>query len=171
MMTIKISKLASEFKMDSKDVISTLASSGLVAKRSNSSVDADKARALLSGGTVVSLNAARNKAPAKAAKAAKAAKTEGTAADRKLAEFYSKYPHVVSGSVREPTASDKKSLGAKCHGKVCDIKCMDSAEKRTINTQDAFQVKRTEESQLKYLRRRRAERRTEKKEKKQAQNG
>jgi FlaG/FlaF family flagellin (archaellin) len=86
-----------------------------------------------------------------------------TVAERKLAEFYKSYPHVVDGSVREPSAEDKKALGSRCHGKVCTIKCVDTGELRVINTQDAFQVKRTETAQALFLRARRAERRANKK--------
>jgi hypothetical protein len=60
-------------------------------------------------------------------------------------EFYKKYPHVVPGSVREPSAEDKKVL-PKSHGMVCTIKCVDTGKLRVINTQDAFQVKRCEEA-------------------------
>lgn len=191
MAKVKVSKLAEDFGMDVKVVLERLNKAGLKASRRNSSVDEAKARALFDGSPkpanaygsnvaesikdarskkaeqgakVVSLEDARTKKPAQ--------KSGQSAADRKLAEFYKKYPHVVTGSVREPTSEDKKVLGAKCHGKVCTIKCVDTGELRTINTQDAFQVKRTAEAQEKFLRRRRAERRAEKKAKKaKAQNG
>lgn len=80
-----------------------------------------------------------------------------TRADRQLREFYEKYPHVVAGSVRVPKAKDKKLL-EHCHGKVCDIKCVDTDELRTINVQDAFQVRRTVVAQALYLKQRRSER-------------
>ena len=83
-------------------------------------------------------------------------------AETQLATFYQKYPHVVSGSVREPTASDLGKL-PHCHGKVCDIKCVDTGDLRTINVQDAFQVQRSEEAQRRFLRQRRAERKAAKK--------
>ena len=65
-------------------------------------------------------------------------------------------------SVREPTAADKKALGSKCHGKVCTIKCVDTGKTRVVNTQDAFQVKRTVEAQHEFMKKRRASKRTAK---------
>jgi len=174
MTKVKVSALAQEFNMDTKAVVVALNDGGLDAKRSNSSVDAEAARTLLSGNSnVVGIDTAR-KLKTKTAKTpvdkASAAKKPGSAAERKLAVFYSKYAHVVAGSVREPTAEDRKVL-SKCHGKVCTIKCVDTGVARTINTQDAFQVKRTAEAQVKYLRTRRSELRTERRAAKEAQNG
>ena len=62
-------------------------------------------------------------------------------ADRKLAAFYAKYPHVVAGSVREPTAIDTKAV-THCHGKVCTVRCVFCNCERTVNLQDAFQSSR-----------------------------
>lgn len=155
MAKVKVSDLAKNLGLDTKEVLDKLNASGLKAARSNSSVDADKARALFNKkAKVVSL---------------KVVKTE-TVADRKLREFYKKYPHVVPGSVRDPNAADKKALGSKCHGKVCTIKCVDTGAERVINTQDAFQVKRCETAQQEFLRQRRAERRLAKSKAKKAQS-
>lgn len=138
MSKVKVSTLAEEFNLDVKDVLARLNEAGLEAKRRNSSVDADTARHVLHPNVV--------QLPYKE-----------TREERRLREFYAKYPHVVAGSVRLPTAEDKALLDH-CHGKVCDIECVDTGELRTINVQDAFQVKRTVEAQKAYLRRRRAER-------------
>jgi hypothetical protein len=98
-------------------------------------------------------------------KAKKRKKSELSRAEQQLATFYQKYSWVVSGSVREATDDDRSKL-PHCHGKVCEVKCVDTGELRTINVQDAFQVKRTEEAQARYLRQRRAERKAAKKESK-----
>lgn len=157
MAKVKVSDLAKELGLDSKEVLDKLNGAGLKAARSNSSVDEDEARALFKKSKVVQLKVVKSK-PGE------------TVADRKLREFYKKYPHVVAGSVRDPDASDKKALGSKCHGKVCTIKCVDTGELRVINTQDAFQVKRCEAAQLEFLRKRRAERRQAKSKAKKAQS-
>lgn len=161
MAKIKVEALASEFNMDVKAVLSTLNEGGLRAKRRNSSVDEDEARRLLGSSNVVSIKSAR-----KGKKKAKSTKSGAVGSP----EWYAKYPHVVKGSVREPNAKDKKLLGFKCHGKVCTIKCVDTGEERVINTQDAFQVKRTVAAQHQYMKQRRAERRAAQKQKKQAKN-
>ena len=57
--------------------------------------------------------------------------------EKKLQEFYARYPHVVPESVREPSETEK--LGSKRHGLICTVLCA-CGEERTINTQDAFQV-------------------------------
>jgi len=160
MANMKISALATEFKMDAKAVCLALNQGGLPAKRSDSSVDADTARRILgssatpTNGNVVSIEKARKTQPT----------TKPTVKPGKVGspEWYTKYPHVVKDSVREPTADDKKLLGAKCHGMVCTIKCVDSAEERVINTQDAFQVKRSIKAQKEFMKQRRSERRTAK---------
>lgn len=46
----------------------------------------------------------------------------------------------VAGSVRKPTAADEAELGH-VHGLVCSIKCKVCSKLRTINKQDAFQVR------------------------------
>ena len=56
----------------------------------------------------------------------------------KLTEFYSKYPHVIEGSVREPTSEDLEIVN-QTHGKVCSISCLDCSELIIANVQDAFQ--------------------------------
>ena len=73
-------------------------------------------------------------------------------------EWYALYPWVMKDSVRDPTAADKKSL-SNCHGRVCTIKCVDTGKMRTVNTQDAFQSKRTVKAQETHLKLRRTERR------------
>ncbi len=82
-------------------------------------------------------------------------KKEAKPKTKDFSEFYKKYPWVVKNSVHAPTAEDVKNL-KKCHGTVCTIKCVDSGKLRTINTQDAFQVKRTEEAQKVFQRKQRA---------------
>jgi len=167
MANVKIEDLATRFSMDPKAVIAKLAEAGLHAKRRNSSVDEEAALAVLSvpvltpkagNGAMVVEGMAEvvNLSDAKAAKAASTKKT-------KVGDpgWYAQFPHVVPGSVREPTAEDLKTL-TKCHGKVCTIKCVDTGEKRVINVQDAFQVTRSVKAQAKYLKRRRAERRAAK---------
>jgi len=84
--------------------------------------------------------------------------TKPSASDRKLAEFYGKYPHVVPGSVREPTDADLKAL-SHCHGKVCTVRCQDCGAERTINLQDAFQSQRCPKCKLTAIKARRQERR------------
>lgn len=74
-------------------------------------------------------------------------------------EWYAKHAHVVKDSIRDASSEDRKALGGKTHGKVCTIKCVDSGEERVINTQDAFQVRRTVAAQHEYNKRRRAEKR------------
>lgn len=144
---IKVAALASEFKMDVNDMKSKLMSKGFTVKRRDSSVDADAARKAL--GKVISLDKVRQR---------KAGKMKvGTK------EWYAKYPHVVKDSVRDPTAKDRKLLGSRCHGKVCTIKCVDTGKERVINTQDAFQVKRTVEAQKLHNKERRRERRASRK--------
>lgn len=144
MAKIKVSSLAEEFGLDPKEVISRLSEAGIVAKRRNSSVDEEPARRVLSPDVV------------------ELPKTESRQ-DRLLREFYERYPHVVAGSVRQPTAEDRAVLDH-CHGKVCDIRCVDTGDLRTINVQDTFQVRRTVAAQAVYLKRRRAERRAAKRE-------
>ena len=74
------------------------------------------------------------------------------------AKFYREHSWVVMGSVREATKTDIKKLGAHCHGKVCDIRCVDTGALRTINLQDAWQTKRSKEAQEDFNRKQRAER-------------
>jgi len=49
-------------------------------------------------------------------------------------------PNYQVGSVRAATDLDREQLGH-CHGKVCTIKCQVCGSERTVNVQDAFQVK------------------------------
>lgn len=176
MSKVKVSTLAEEFEMDVKEVLSVLNSYGLKAARRNSSVDEAEARQVLQGTVeqadafeqtnVVSITKARKNKKQPTTKKVSGPKPGKVGSP----EWYARYPHVVKGSVREPNAGDKKILGAKCHGKVCTIKCVDTGGTRVINTQDAFQVKRTVEAQRKYMKQRRADRRAAKRQTRKAQN-
>lgn len=73
--------------------------------------------------------------------------------------FYKKYPWVVKGSVKEVKPGTKVSGIVAAHGRICQIKCQETGELRTINVQDAFQTKYTEEVQKRKARERAAERR------------
>jgi len=64
----------------------------------------------------------------------------------------------VKGSVRDPNAADTKAV-SESHGKVCTIKCIECKTERTINCQDAFQVKHCLECKDKLVKARRAQRR------------
>ena len=81
-----------------------------------------------------------------------------TPKEKDYTEFYKKYPHVVKGSVRDPNAADTKVV-SESHGKVCTIKCVECKTERTINCQDAFQVKHCLECKDKLVKARRAQRR------------
>jgi len=72
-------------------------------------------------------------------------------------DFYARYHHVVPGSVREPSKADLKAV-SNCHGRVCDVKCVDCKRVFTINTQDAFQCLRCDECKSKRAKERRSER-------------
>jgi hypothetical protein len=84
--------------------------------------------------------------------------TKVSAGERKLAEFYGKYPQVVPGSVREPTTADTKAV-THCHGKVCTVRCLDCGTERTVNLQDAFQSQRCQTCKAASVKARRQERR------------
>jgi ribosomal protein S27E len=81
-----------------------------------------------------------------------------TPKEKDYTEFYKKYAHVVKGSVRDPNAADTKAV-SESHGKVCTIKCIECKTERTINCQDAFQVKHCLECKDKLVKARRAQRR------------
>jgi len=49
-------------------------------------------------------------------------------------------PQFVVGSKRDATPDEATTL-RHCHGKVCEIVCESCGETRTVNCQDAFQVK------------------------------
>jgi hypothetical protein len=49
-------------------------------------------------------------------------------------------PCYVRGSVRAASAGDEEELGH-VHGQVCTIRCQVCGEARTVNKQDAFQVR------------------------------
>ena len=118
-------------------------------------------------GNTNNTNTAKNADPVQAAAEAAAQRTrermqrKAEKDAKKWAEFYKKHSHVVDGSVREPTDADKAALDH-IHGRVCDIKCVDTGELRTINVQDAFQVKRSVAAQKVHLKKQRATRRAEK---------
>jgi hypothetical protein len=59
------------------------------------------------------------------------------------AAFCKKYPHVVKGTVKEVPKNSVIDGTKAVHGRVCKIKCTErGCEKlRTINVQDAWQVK------------------------------
>jgi len=76
-------------------------------------------------------------------------------------DFYKRYHHVVPGSVREPGKVDLRSV-TNCHGRVCDVKCVDCKRVFVINTQDAFQCLRCDECKAKRSKERRNERNSKK---------
>lgn len=61
--------------------------------------------------------------------------------------FYKKYGHVIRGSIREVEPGTTINGVVAVHGRICDIKCQETGESRTINVQDAWQVKYTKEVQ------------------------
>lgn len=76
--------------------------------------------------------------------------------------FYKKYKHVVPGSVKEVKPGTVVDGVKAVHGRVCKIKCQESGKLRTINVQDAFQVKFSVEVQKKKMLERAAARRNRK---------
>lgn len=78
------------------------------------------------------------------------------------ASFYQKYLWVVPGSVKEVKPGTKVDGVVAAHRRICQIKCVETGVLRTINTQDAFQVKYCEEVQARKARERAAERRKSK---------
>ena len=56
--------------------------------------------------------------------------------------FYQRYHHVQPGTIRMVAAGVVVNGLKVAHGRICDIACVDCGELRTINAQDAFQVKR-----------------------------
>jgi len=79
------------------------------------------------------------------------------------AEFYAKYKHVVPGSVKELEVGTKVDGVVVAHGRICQIKCVETGKLRTINVQDAFQVKYCAEVQAQKARDRASSRRKAKK--------
>ena len=79
-------------------------------------------------------------------------------------DFYARYHHVVPGSVREPGKVDLRSV-TNCHGRVCDVRCVDCKRVFVINTQDAFQCLRCDECKAKRSKERRNERNSKKRSK------
>lgn len=61
--------------------------------------------------------------------------------------FYKKYPWVVKGSVKEVKVGSTVDGVKVAHGRVCKIKCQETGKLRTINVQDAFQTKFSQEVQ------------------------
>ena len=78
------------------------------------------------------------------------------------AAFCQKYPWVVPGTIKEVEPGTKVDGVVAAHRRVCQIKCVETGVLRTINTQDAFQVKYCEEVQAKKARERASERRKSK---------
>lgn len=187
---MRVSQLSKKYGLSNKDTIRLLRAGGVDVKFHTNAVDEKVADDILGSQAkvepqsvqaptpppqatnVVDINEARKaakpkpKPDAKKPKAKKAAKPKKAKSDSN--EWYAKYQWVVKGSVREPTAADKKALGSKCHGRVCTVKCVDTGAQRVVNTQDAFQSKRSPEAQKKFMRRRRAERRQTRKDAKAA---
>lgn len=73
--------------------------------------------------------------------------------------FYKKYPHVVKDSIKEVTPGSTVGGIKAVHGRICKIKCKKDGKTRTINVQDAFQVKFCTTCQTKAARERAAQRR------------
>jgi hypothetical protein len=92
----------------------------------------------------------------------KTPRVKKSSSEKKLAAFYSKYGHVVSGSVREPTAAELKELGHSS-GKCCTINCVDCKAERVVNLQDVFQVKRCVECKAKFTKAHRADKQAKRK--------
>ena len=81
------------------------------------------------------------------------------------AAFLKKYPHVVKGSIKEvPKNSIIDGIKA-VHGRICKIKCTETgcSKLRTVNVQDAWQVKFCADHQKKRARTKAAKNRKEKK--------
>lgn len=76
--------------------------------------------------------------------------------------FYKKYPHVVHGSIKEVKQGTKVDGIVAVHGRICQIKCLESGTLRTINVQDAFQVKYSVEVQKQKAKERATNRRKKK---------
>lgn len=78
-------------------------------------------------------------------------------AERRLAEFYTRYPWVIKDTVRTPNPGDLVGL-KHCHGKICGVKCVDCGAERIVNLQDAFQSQRCPKCRELASKARRAER-------------
>jgi hypothetical protein len=88
------------------------------------------------------------------------AKIKKAKEEKKTRDWEAKYAHVVPGSTREDR---KVSTGKHGHGKVCVIRCEMCQAERTINVQDAFQVRYCEAHADMAKKVRQQERREEKK--------
>ena len=66
--------------------------------------------------------------------------------------FCQKYPWVVPDSIKEVEPGTKVDSIVAAHGRICQIKCQETGALRTINVQDAFQVKYCEEVQARKAR-------------------
>jgi len=73
--------------------------------------------------------------------------------------FYKKYPWVIKSSVKEARVGSKVDGVRVAHGRICKIKCQETGKTRTVNVQDAWQCKFSEEVQLRKARERSALRR------------
>lgn len=87
----------------------------------------------------------------------KVVKGEGRKKSFDESAFYKSYPHVVKGSVKEAKVGSKVGGVKVAHGRICQIKCQESGELRTINVQDAHQVRFSVEVQKKKSNQRAAE--------------
>lgn len=74
------------------------------------------------------------------------------------AALEAKHSHVVAGTVRHVPKGEEID-GMKSKGRVCDVACVDCGTIRTVNVQDAFQVRRCKPCTEEHLKRRQQERR------------
>lgn len=79
--------------------------------------------------------------------------------------FYSKYSHVIKGSIQEvERGTVPTQTGVHSHGRICIISCEDCGAERVINVQDAFQTRYCIEHQKERARARARKKRMAKKE-------
>jgi len=84
--------------------------------------------------------------------------------------FYSKYSHVVNGSVRKATTEEVTTYTWARHGSVCTIKCVGCGVERSVATQDAWQTKQCDDCQRNSLNQRRRDKRTANRKAKESNN-
>lgn len=73
--------------------------------------------------------------------------------------FYDKYPWVVKNSVKEVEPGTIVDGVKVAHGRICKIKCQETGKTRTVNVQDAWQIKYTKEVQKRLQQERASQRR------------